>query len=127
MALRVSVSIERATRLSLRILRTLRCSGRWAATISSPSRPTHTTVTWGLPSGFKVTRWARAGEASTALALAGSDVVMKITLAVRVTKAGQANSPDHWEGYGGTERPVLPPTVLSSSAGRGSILAWCWT
>lgn len=30
-----------------------------------------------LPSGFKVTRWAKAGESSTALALAGSDVVMK--------------------------------------------------
>jgi hypothetical protein len=42
MASRVSVSIDSATRLSLRILRTLRCSGRWAATISSPSRPTQT-------------------------------------------------------------------------------------
>jgi len=35
-------------------LGTLRCSGRWPATISSPSRPTHTTVICGLPSRFKV-------------------------------------------------------------------------
>jgi hypothetical protein len=31
----------------------------------------------GTASGFKVTRWAKAGESSTALALSGSDVVMK--------------------------------------------------
>jgi hypothetical protein len=30
-----------------------------AETISSPSRPTQTTVTCGLPSGFRVTKWAR--------------------------------------------------------------------
>ena len=48
-AIRVArrVSIDSATRLSLRMLRILRCSGRCAATISSPSRPTHTRVTWG--------------------------------------------------------------------------------
>ena len=40
-----------------------------------PSRPTHTMLTWGLPSGFKVTRCAKAGDSSTALALSGSDVM----------------------------------------------------
>src|SRR6266702_4655892 len=66
MSLRLLVSIESATRLSLRMLRILRCSGRWAATISSLSRPTHTTVTCGLPSGFSVTRWARPADSRTA-------------------------------------------------------------
>ena len=27
-------------------------------TMSSPSRPIHTTLTWGLPSGLMVVRWA---------------------------------------------------------------------
>ena len=54
--------------------------GKVAATISSPSRPTQTMLTCGLPSGFKVTRCARAGDSSTALALSGSDV-MQGTLA----------------------------------------------
>ena len=46
-ALRVPVSIDSATRGSRRMLRILRCSGRWAATISSPSRPTQTIETCG--------------------------------------------------------------------------------
>jgi len=37
--------------------------------------PTQTMLTCGLPSGFKVTRWASAGDSSTALALAGSEVM----------------------------------------------------
>src|SRR5580704_17190591 len=69
------VSSDSATRASWRILRILRCSGRCAATTSSPSRPTHTTVTWGLPSGFRVTRWARAADSRTARALSGSDAI----------------------------------------------------
>jgi len=48
---------------------------RWPITISSPSRPAHTMVTWGLPSGFRVTRCARAADSSTALALSGSDLM----------------------------------------------------
>ena len=43
----------------------------------NPSRPTHTTLTWGLPSGFKVTRCARAGDSSTARALSGSGVMRR--------------------------------------------------
>ena len=66
-----------ATRLSLRMLHTLRCSGTWPATTSSPSRPTHTTLTWGLPSGFKVTRCARAADSKTARALSGSEVMTR--------------------------------------------------
>ena len=34
-------------------------------------------LTWGLPSGFKVTRCARAGDSSTARALSGSDVMKR--------------------------------------------------
>jgi hypothetical protein len=49
--------------------------GKMPATISSPSRPTQTMLTWGLPSGFKVTRCAKAGDSSKALALSGSDVM----------------------------------------------------
>ena len=35
----------------------------------------HTMVTWGLPSGFRVTRCARAADSRTALALSGSDLM----------------------------------------------------
>ena len=38
------------------MLRSLRPWPRWAHTISSPSTPTHTMLTCGLPSGFTVTR-----------------------------------------------------------------------
>src|SRR5258706_16456966 len=34
----------------------------------SPSTPTHTTLSWGLPSGLRVTRWARFPALSAARA-----------------------------------------------------------
>src|SRR4029453_11185777 len=49
---------DRATRPSLRIFLTLRCSLRCALTNSSSSIPTQTTVTCGLPFEFSVVRRA---------------------------------------------------------------------
>ena len=48
----------------------------WAV-VSWGIRPTRTTLAWGLPSGFKVTRCARAGDSSTARALSGSDIMRR--------------------------------------------------
>src|SRR5256886_8268525 len=66
-----SVSIERATRGSRPMFCTLRLRGRCAHTISSPSSPTHTQLSWGEPSGLSVTRCARASDSRTARALSG--------------------------------------------------------
>src|SRR2546421_4629598 len=66
-----SVSIERATRGSRSMFCPLRLRGRCAQTISSPSSPTHTQLSWGEPSGLSVTRCARASDCRTARALSG--------------------------------------------------------
>jgi len=57
-----------------RVLRTLRCSGRWPGRISSPSRPGPDDAHLRAALRFQVTRCAKAGS-STALALSGSAVM----------------------------------------------------
>ena len=53
------------------MLRTFWLCGRWAVTRSSPSAPTQTTVTCGLPSGLRVVRW-HSGPVATRSRRAGS-------------------------------------------------------
>src|SRR5947209_5471973 len=71
----VPASSERDTRGSRRMLRILRCSGRWPLTTSSFSSPTQTIETWGRPSGSRVTRCASAADSSTVRAEAGSSAI----------------------------------------------------
>src|SRR5690348_3845229 len=61
-------SSDRLTRGSRWMLRSLRWSGRCPHTISSPSRPTQTIDTCGLPSGLIVTRCASASDSSSSRA-----------------------------------------------------------
>src|SRR3954462_4530748 len=46
------------------MLRTFWLCGMWAVTSSSPSTPTQTTVTCGLPSGLTVLRWQSGPDAT---------------------------------------------------------------
>ena len=75
-----------------RMLRTLRCSGRGPGRISSPSRRGPDDAHLRLPSGSRVTRCAKAGASSTALALSGS-AVMTLTVAVSATMRPQTHQP----------------------------------
>jgi len=70
-----SVSMESATRASRRTFFTFWCRSRWPATISSPSRPTQTQLTCGLPSRFKVTRCASRPDSITSRTLCGISAI----------------------------------------------------
>ena len=59
------VSSEITTRGSRLRFLTFFQEPRWPAITSLSSSPTHTTVACGLPSGFRVTRWARYGPSRT--------------------------------------------------------------
>lgn len=51
-------------------------------TISSPSKPTHTIVVWGLPSALTVVKWARRPDSITSLAAGDSAVLTTDTIQV---------------------------------------------
>ena len=69
MAFSPGASTESVTRGSRSMFFTFWKRPRCAQTISSPSSPTQTQVTCGLPSGFSVTRWASPSDSSTSRAL----------------------------------------------------------
>ena len=69
-----SLDRERDTRVPSDVAQ-LCCSRRCAETMSSPSRPTQTIETCGLPSGLTVTRCASASDSSTARALSGRTLI----------------------------------------------------
>src|SRR5581483_6940913 len=75
-AFRVGSSTESATRGSRRMFFSFCWSApRWPQTSSSPSTPTHTHATCGLPSRLRVTRCARAPASIAERASAGSSAM----------------------------------------------------
>ncbi len=72
---RPGASIESVTRGSRSMFFTFCQRPRWPDTISSPSSPTQTHVTCGLPSGLTVTMCASASESMTSRALSGRAVM----------------------------------------------------
>jgi hypothetical protein len=74
--------MDRVTRGSRCKFCTLRHAPIWPETIWSPSTPTHTRETWGLPSGSRVTMWAVLPAVTT-----------RLTSSVMVVLTAVASSP----------------------------------
>ena len=106
------VSIERATRWWLRILRTLRCSGRWAATIRRRQADPHGGHL-GTAVGIQGHRVSQRRGVEHRSGAAGQRVVME----VHASSAGHEGTPGGVQARCGKaieepERPVLPPSRI---------------
>src|SRR6266480_34698 len=86
-------SKDTATRGSRLMLRIFWCSGRCAATSSSPSTPTQTHETCGLPSRFCVTRCASAPDSISSRALSGSAATPALDQAAIARRVGPRVEP----------------------------------
>ena len=58
----------------------LMLSRMWVLTRSSPSSPIQMTVTWGLPSGLMVLRWAMGPDSISSRSSGGSAEADSVTL-----------------------------------------------